>query len=154
ASLATRLWRHQKTAFQKRREAAAPAKLEKAAFVAQLEADEGELAQTERDALEAGGGGEAAPRLPQEGEQAGAADLSAPEASREPAWVATLSTKDLAERSAGKPLERKLPQIVTPPPPPSPAAVVDQLESPRPDELLDVAAEKTLVSPAGVARTP
>src|SRR5215831_982434 len=154
ASLAARLWRHQKTSFQKRREAAAQAKLENAAFVAQLEADEEELAQAERDALEAEEVAEAALRLAKEGEQARAADLSAPEASREPAWVATLSTKDLAERSAGKPLERKLPQIVTPPPPPSPAAVVDQLESPRPDELLDVAAEKTLVSPAGVARTP
>ena len=154
ASLATRQWRHQKTAFQKRREAAAQAKLENAAFVAQLEADEEELAQAEHDALEAEEVAEAALRLAKEGEQACAADLSAPEASREPAWVATLSTKDLAERSAGKPLERKLPQIVTPPPPVSSAALVDQLESPQPEELLNVAAEKTLVSPAGVARTP
>ena len=153
ASLATRQWRHQKSAFQKRREAAAQAKLENAAFVAQLEADEEELAQAERDALEAEEVAEAALRLAKEGEQASAADLSAPEASREPAWVATLSTKDLAERSAGKSLERKLPQIVTPPPPVSSAALVDQLESPQPEELLNVAAEKAL-SPAGVARTP
>ncbi|HEX4802145.1 MAG TPA: DNA translocase FtsK, partial [Myxococcaceae bacterium] len=36
-----------------------------------------------------------------------------------------------------------LPQIVTPPPPASPAALVDQLESPRRDEPLDVAVVRT-----------
>jgi S-DNA-T family DNA segregation ATPase FtsK/SpoIIIE len=149
ASFARRLWRHQKTSFQKRREAAAQAKLENAAFVAQLEADEEELAQAERDALEAEEVAEAAVRLAKEG-----TDLSAPEASREPAWVATLSAKDLAERSAGKPPERKLPQIVTPPAPASLVAVVDQLEPSRRDELLDAPAQKTSVSPGGVARTP
>jgi len=146
ASLGTRLWRHQKTSFQKRREAAAQAKLENAAFVAQLEADEEELAQAERDALEAEEVAEAAVRLAKEGEQARATNLSAPEASREPAWVATLSAQDLAEKSVARPPERKQPQIVTPPAPASLAAVFD--------EPPDAPILKPLASPAGAARTP
>src|ERR1700687_164573 len=47
------LWRSQLASLQKRRELSAQAKLEDAAFIAQLEADEDELAQAEQDALEA-----------------------------------------------------------------------------------------------------
>src|SRR5260370_21190997 len=48
-----RLWRSQLASLQKRRELSAQAKLEDAAFIAQLEADEDDLAQAEQDALQA-----------------------------------------------------------------------------------------------------
>ncbi|MDQ3262538.1 MAG: DNA translocase FtsK 4TM domain-containing protein [Myxococcota bacterium] len=59
----------QKQAMVVRREAAAQAKLEEAAFLAQLEADEEELAAAEREAAEADAMAEEAVRLTREAEQ-------------------------------------------------------------------------------------
>ncbi len=59
----------QKQAMVVRREAAAQAKLEEAAFLAQLEADEEELAAAEREAAEADAMAEEAMRLTREAEQ-------------------------------------------------------------------------------------
>jgi S-DNA-T family DNA segregation ATPase FtsK/SpoIIIE len=127
AALGARIWNAQRASFLKRRERAAKAKLENAAFLAQLEADGEELAQAEREALEAEEVAEEAVRLAREAESKRAltdgarknpAEAAAAVVGREPAWVADLSGRALSKGpDAGKPLERKLPQIVTGPAP-------------------------------------
>jgi len=124
-----RLWRSQLASLQKRRELSAQAKLEDAAFIAQLEADEDELAQAEQDALEAEMA-ETAVRLAKESQAAklpalleNTAQTPGPAMvpSAEPAWAASLSARDFGEpplpraESGRRRQERKVPQIVTPP---------------------------------------
>ncbi|HEX4621198.1 MAG TPA: DNA translocase FtsK, partial [Myxococcaceae bacterium] len=114
--------------WKSKREADAQSKLEEQAFLAQLEADEEEIAVAERAAQEAEAAAEEADRLAREKRERKEArrparrDPSpeavtdpgspAPEDSGEPAWAASLTpfkpAKDL-------PAERKRPQIVTPP---------------------------------------
>jgi S-DNA-T family DNA segregation ATPase FtsK/SpoIIIE len=154
------LWQKQKSAFLQRRELAAKAKLEDAAFLAQLEADEDELARAEHDALEAEEVAEEAVRLAKEAEQKrapgalrlvgtneAAARAAAP---AEPPWVATLFAKPSAEpSSAGRERERKLPQIVRPAAPSTP---------PRPAEASPTGSEQPVpgsaAGEAGVGASP
>ena len=76
------MWAAQRAAFQARRELAAKEKLEEAAFLAQLEADEEELAQAERDAAEADAIAEEAVRLSrQQGKKKEKAPAGAPASS-------------------------------------------------------------------------
>ncbi len=134
------LWRSQLASLQKRRELSAQAKLEDAAFIAQLEADEDDLAQAEQDALEAEMA-ETAVRLAKESQAAklpaqleNTAQTPGPAMipSGEPAWAASLSARDFGEparpraESDRRRQERKLPQIVTPPGPAAPPATVPQ----------------------------
>ncbi len=66
ADAAVAFWAAQKAALGERREAAAKAKLEEAAFLAQLEADEEDLAEQEREIAEAEAIAEEAERLSRE----------------------------------------------------------------------------------------
>ncbi|QPM81098.1 FtsK/SpoIIIE family DNA translocase [Myxococcus xanthus] len=93
-------WEAQKVAYQERQERAAEEKLEEAAFLAQLEADEEELAEAERLAEEA---------------EAAEAEAMAEEAFRlskqqekEQAIAAKLALKESREREKAEKLEKKL----------------------------------------------
>ncbi|WP_174256896.1 FtsK/SpoIIIE family DNA translocase [Myxococcus xanthus] len=93
-------WEAQKVAYQERQERAAQEKLEEAAFLAQLEADEEELAEAERLAEEA---------------EAAEAEAMAEEAFRlskqqekEQAAAAKLALKESRERQQAEKLEKKL----------------------------------------------
>ncbi|MFP2962891.1 DNA translocase FtsK 4TM domain-containing protein, partial [Myxococcus sp. 1LA] len=93
-------WEAQKVAYKERQERAAEEKLEEAAFLAQLEADEEELAEAERLAEEA---------------EAAEAEAMAEEAFRlakqqekEQAVVAKLALKESREREKAEKLEKKL----------------------------------------------
>ena len=158
AALAARFWQSQRASLQKRREAAAKAKLENAAFLAQLEADEEELAQAERDAIEAEEISETALRLAKEAEAKRDASTSSGEEAvttsipfREPAWVANL-TRNASEADSGKRSDRKLPQIVTAPSP-SGAAEIPSSDAP-PEAAADVAMPRPLSEPAAALPTP
>ena len=158
AALAARFWQSQRASLQKRREAAAKAKLENAAFLAQLEADEEELAQAERDAIEAEEISETALRLAKEAEAKRDASTSSGEEAvtasipfREPAWVANL-TRNALEADSGKRSDRKLPQIVTAPSP-SGAAEIPSTDAP-PEAAADVAMPRALSEPAAALPTP
>jgi S-DNA-T family DNA segregation ATPase FtsK/SpoIIIE len=132
------LWQSQLASFQKRRELAAQAKLEDAAFIAQLEADEDELAQAEQDAQEAEEMAETAVQLAKEAqaaklpalpENAGQSPGPAMVPSGEPAWAASLSARDFGEpprraESDRRRQERKQPQIVTPLGPAAPPVAI------------------------------
>src|SRR5712692_1911002 len=171
------LWQSQLASLQKRRELAAQTKLEDAAFIAQLEADEDELAQAEQDALEAEEMAETAVRLAKEAQAAklptlpeNAAPMPGPAIpSGEPAWAASLSARDFGEppraraESDRRRQERKLPQIVTPPGPAAPPENLPQtpiaetdastfLKAPSP-ATAPTAAPAPSAAPA-VARTP
>jgi len=171
------LWQSQLASLQKRRELAAQTKLEDAAFIAQLEADEDELAQAEQDALEAEEMAETAVRLAKEAQAAklptlpeNAAPMPGPAIpSGEPAWAASLSARDFGEppraraESDRRRQERKLPQIVTPPGPAAPPENLPQtpiaetdastfLKAPSPPTA-PTAAPAPSAAPA-VARTP
>jgi S-DNA-T family DNA segregation ATPase FtsK/SpoIIIE len=172
ASLALKFLQSQRTAFQLRREQAAKAKLENAAFLAQLEADEEELAQAERDALEAEEMAEAAVRFSKETEEGRGATggkgsggqlgaVLAP--SREPAWVADFLGRTAAEPRSelSKRSERKLPQIVTPPGPAAAlaAAALDPRRAAAGSEFPQAPSELAppsvaAVAPAASTRTP
>ncbi len=118
------LWEAQKKAWGARTEARAAAKLEEAAFLAQLEADEEELSQAEAEAMEAEAVAEEALRLARESESKALergkeATSPALPAGADPVW-----TRDLALASGATPeaprRRRKTdqqPEIVTPPPP-------------------------------------
>src|SRR5215472_6819330 len=158
AALAARFWQSQRASLQKRREAAAKAKLENAAFLAQLEADEEELAQAERDAIEAEEISETALRLAKEAEAKRDASTSSGEEAvtasipfREPAWVANL-TRNASEADSGKRSDRKLPQIVTAPSP-SGAAEIPSSDAP-PEAAAEVAMPRALSEPAAALPTP
>jgi S-DNA-T family DNA segregation ATPase FtsK/SpoIIIE len=120
------LWAAQKKALAARVESRAAAKLEEAAFLAQLEADEEELTQAEAEALEAEAVAEEAMRLARESEtralergKDGATPMALPPGA-DPVW-----TRELAAASAPAPApetsrrRRKgdQPEIVTPPAP-------------------------------------
>ena len=181
-SFSLQLWRSQLAALQKRRELSAQAKLEDAAFIAQLEADEDELAQAELDALEAEMAETAvrlakeaqAPKVPVLPESTGALQGPAMVPSGEPAWAASLSAHDFGEpprpraESERRRQERKVPQIVTPPGTAAPPAAVAQtpiaetadsafLTAPSPAAASVAAAPSAAPAPAAapaVARTP
>jgi len=96
----------QKRALETRAQARAQAKLEEAAFLAQLEADDEELADAEREVAEAEAVAEEAMRLHRDAEadQLRAAP-SEPPAKGEPAWAASLAQGDVplpAEEGAGR----------------------------------------------------
>jgi S-DNA-T family DNA segregation ATPase FtsK/SpoIIIE len=108
AAAAGALWQLQARALRQRREQTAKAKLENAAFLAQLEADREALAEVEREALEAEQVAEEAVRLTRQAEGRSASLTSM----RDPAWVAELSGRNFEE---GRKRDRRLPQIVRPP---------------------------------------
>jgi S-DNA-T family DNA segregation ATPase FtsK/SpoIIIE len=158
-ALAVRFWRSQRASLQKRREAAAKAKLENAAFLAQLEADEEELAQAERDAIEAEEISETALRLAKEAEakrdastSSGEETLTASISFREPAWVANLTLRSVSEADPGKRSERKLPQIVTAPSPSGTPEISSG--QPPPEAAADLAMPRALSESAAVLPTP
>jgi S-DNA-T family DNA segregation ATPase FtsK/SpoIIIE len=101
---AVELWRWQHGAVRSGMQAAAEAKLENAALLAQLEADEEELGQAEREAAEAEQVAEEVVRLAKETRKR---DLAAVPIG-EPAWVANLG---IAKQ------DRRQPQIITLPAP-------------------------------------
>src|SRR5713226_7793003 len=171
------LWRSQLASLQKRRELSAQAKLEDAAFIAQLEADEDELAQAEQDALEAEEMAETAVRLAKEAQAAklptlpeNAAPMPGPAIpSGEPAWAASLSARDFGEppraraESDRRRQERKLPQIVTPPGPAAPPENLPQTPIAETDDSTFLKAPSPATAPTAapapsaapaVARTP
>jgi len=111
-------WAAQKKSFAARAEARAAAKLEEAAFLAQLEADEEELSQAEAEALEAEAVAEEAMRLARESESKaleGAKDAPLPEGA-DPAWARELAAA--APVTSEAPRRRRKsdqqPEIVTP----------------------------------------
>jgi S-DNA-T family DNA segregation ATPase FtsK/SpoIIIE len=141
---AAMLWRWQQSAIRNGWNAAANTKLENAALLAQLEADEEELVQAEREATEAEQVAEEVVRLAKETRKHDLAEVPL----GEPPWVANLGAK----RS-----DRRQPQIVTVPPPPVPPAPMPAAgsgqpsageESPTPQSPLAAAAN------GAVARTP
>jgi len=165
ATAAAALWRMQVAALQRRREHAAKTRLEDAAFLAQLEADEEELATAERDAMEAEQVAEEVVRLARQAEGRQSAPRGSPKKSDaelvsksspapgvavgDPAWVAELSPRNLEE---AKKRDRRMPQIVTPPAsatssPPVAAAAVASLE-------VSAAIEPAVVPISGIGRTP
>ncbi|MFZ5470208.1 MAG: DNA translocase FtsK 4TM domain-containing protein [Myxococcota bacterium] len=170
-------WEKQKAAHALRREAAAKAKEQEAAFLAQLEADEAALTEAEREADEAEKMAEEAHRLARQAEEAKTAkrkqhpslDVARPERTTtqpelttahpersrgmlppgDPAWALTLAPPaPKAEPEAPKKKERKSPTLVTPPPPP-PAAFI----SLPPTDLVELD-EKTAAAPPSVAALP
>ncbi|HME90053.1 MAG TPA: DNA translocase FtsK 4TM domain-containing protein, partial [Myxococcaceae bacterium] len=163
ATAAVALWRAQAAAVRRRRERAAKTRLEDAAFLAQLEADEEELADAERDAIEAeqvaeevvrlarqAEGRQSAPReAAGKGEAGSAAKAVAIGAGiGDPAWVAELAARNLED---GKKRDRRMPQIVTPPAatssPPVAAVNLASIEAPAPTQPAAVPA-------FAVSRTP
>ncbi|HVE83623.1 MAG TPA: DNA translocase FtsK 4TM domain-containing protein, partial [Myxococcales bacterium] len=136
-SRAAALWAAQRAAFQARREQVAKEKLEEAAFLAQLEADEDDLAQAERDAAEADAIAEEAVRLsrqPKKKEKKEEAVTEPPAQARtgapgDPVWAAQLVPPPPA--SPGRRGRKALalppgsPKIVAPPDPATAAAVTD-----------------------------
>ncbi|WP_426749477.1 DNA translocase FtsK 4TM domain-containing protein [Myxococcus sp. Y35] len=109
-------WEAQKVAYKERQERAAQEKLEEAAFLAQLEADEEELAEAERLAEEA---------------EAAEAEAMAEEAFRlakqqekEQAAAAKLAVKESREREKAEKLEKKLLGRSAESLPPAPAPVL------------------------------
>jgi S-DNA-T family DNA segregation ATPase FtsK/SpoIIIE len=147
-ALALAFWAQQRAALAERQDAAAKAKLEEAAFLAQLEADEEELLAEEREVEEAEAIAEEAERLNREAmkkreedalarkrEKEKKSQPPAPAPSRgaspalngEPAWVSALALP-------GAPAARKTPNIVTGPQAPQAASV-----PPIPSAQLDTA---------------
>ncbi|HZJ56083.1 MAG TPA: DNA translocase FtsK 4TM domain-containing protein, partial [Myxococcaceae bacterium] len=120
------LWAAQKKGWTARTEVRAAAKLEEAAFLAQLEADEEELSQAEAEALEAEAVAEEAVRLAREseskalerGKEAAAAPLPP---GADPAWTRELALAAGPGQDAPKRRRKgdQQPEIVTPPLPSS-----------------------------------
>ena len=120
------LWEAQRRAGAARAEARASAKLEEAAFLAQLEADEEELSQAEVEAMEAEAVAEEALRLARETESRALskdAPVAPPGPGEDPAWTRDLAAVAPPVRDGSR-RRRKgdLPEIVTPPPPPAATA--------------------------------
>jgi len=162
------MWASQREAFQARREAAAKEKLEEAAFLAQLEADEEELDAAEADAV-----AEEAMRL------AGAAKKKKekePEASErdtdprgvslgvggDPAWAALLAPPPAPAAPPAK-KGRKSPALALPPgppvspkivPPPEPAAVTDPAIPPEKLASVPIPVPARPPAPVAEARMP
>ena len=137
-------WEAQKAAAIRRREEAAQAKLEEAAFLAQLEADEEELLEAEREAAEAEAMAEEALRLAKEAE---ARKLEA--AGRTLPPNATEKPKRGKKAAQGAITEPNLPpEEEAPAPPPAPALT----RAPRPAPGADPAwATAFIPSPAVAA---
>ncbi len=135
-------WAAQKKAWAARTEARGAAKLEEAAFLAQLEADEEELSQAEAEALEAEAVAEEAVRLARESESRALergkeAPSAALPAGADPAWTRELAlAAGLAQETPRR--RRKgdqQPEIVTPPPPAiTPRAPSAAMAAPAADE--------------------
>jgi DNA segregation ATPase FtsK/SpoIIIE, S-DNA-T family len=151
---AAALWQSQQRAWRARKEAAARAKLEEAAFFAQLEADEESLAEQEREIAEAEAIAEEADRLAREAHKKHEAEAAAkvarkdavkqrpepaapvlsdqrPEPGKDPVWASQLqpTAPNPAPTTDDAKKRRKIPQIVTGPEPvpaPTPAAGAPQ----------------------------
>jgi len=130
------LWAAQKKSLAARLESRAAAKLEEAAFLAQLEADEEELSQAEAEAQEAEAVAEEAMRLARESESRALDRTKEPGAAAlppgaDPAWTRELGIA--AAASAEPPRRRRKgdqqPEIVTPPLPTVTAAEVGAMSA-------------------------
>ena len=130
------LWAAQKKSLAARVESRAAAKLEEAAFLAQLEADEEELSQAEAEAQEAEAVAEEAMRLARESESRALDRTKEPGAAAlppgaDPAWTRELGIA--AAASAEPPRRRRKgdqqPEIVTPPLPTVTAAAVGAMSA-------------------------
>src|SRR5215831_14181049 len=122
------LWEAQRKALAARVEARAASKLEEAAFLAQLEADEEELSQAEAEAIEAEAVAEEALRLARESESKALSRESAPlPPGADPVWTRELAavTAPAPEAPRRRRKGDQQPELVTPPAPQSsvPAAV-------------------------------
>src|SRR5215813_3258436 len=117
------LWEAQRKALAVRVEARAASKLEEAAFLAQLEADEEELSQAEAEAIEAEAVAEEALRLARESESKALSRESAPPAplppGADPVWTRELAavTPPAPETQRRRRKGDQQPEIVTPPVP-------------------------------------
>jgi len=130
------LWAAQKKSLAARVESRAAAKLEEAAFLAQLEADEEELSQAEAEAQEAEAVAEEAMRLARESESRALDRTKEPGAAAlppgaDPAWTRELG---LAAAASAEPPRRRRkgdqqPEIVTPPLPTVTAAAVGAMSA-------------------------